>query len=82
MRILGSRRFLIVYSGLLTLAFAVTIFCGFVLQAKRTAFDQIDVQRMFETLYMPGKILVHGVRDLFSGRRSTRKFIFEIHIVI
>ena len=46
MRFFGSKRFLAAYSGLVTLAFGVTVFCGFVLLPKRIAFDQIDVQRI------------------------------------
>jgi hypothetical protein len=46
MKFLGSQRFLILYSGLVTLAFSVTVLCGFVAQSKRGTFEQIDVQRI------------------------------------
>lgn len=46
MKFFGTQRFLAVYSGLVTLAFAVTVLCGFVMQSKRTTFEQIDVQRI------------------------------------
>src|SRR5437016_5204010 len=41
-----SQRFLTVYSGLVTLVFGVTVLCAFVMQPKKAAFEQIDVQRI------------------------------------
>jgi len=67
MRFLGSQRFLAVYSGLVTLAFCITILCGFVLSPKRNAFEEIDVQRI--NLVEPdGKLrMVISDRTRFPG---------------
>ena len=46
MKFLDSQRFLVLYSGLVTLAFAVSVLCGFVNQTKKASFEQIDVQRI------------------------------------
>jgi len=46
MKFLGSQRFLVVYSGLVTLAFGLTVFCGFAMQTKKASFEQFDVQRI------------------------------------
>ena len=47
MKFLSSRRFLAVYSGVLTIVFCVTVLCGFTgAQAKRQSFDEIDVHRI------------------------------------
>jgi hypothetical protein len=45
-RLIGSQRFLIIYSGVLTLIFVVTVSAGFMQLPKKTTFDQIDVQRI------------------------------------
>ena len=41
-----SQRFLTIYSGVLTLVFAVTVFSGFSIGNKPTTFDQINVHRI------------------------------------
>jgi hypothetical protein len=41
-----SQRFLAIYSGVLTLVFAGTVFGGFAATAKRPTFDEIDVHRI------------------------------------
>src|SRR6185312_4207154 len=42
-----SQRFLVVYSGVLTAAFAITLLTGFASpKPKKTAFDEIDVHRI------------------------------------
>src|SRR5215469_15777383 len=46
MRFLSNPRFLAVYSGVLTVAFAATILTGFAENERKTSFDQIDVQRI------------------------------------
>jgi hypothetical protein len=47
MKILSSQRFLVVYSGVLTLIFCVTVLCGFSgATTKRQSFDEIDVHRI------------------------------------
>ena len=46
MRLMSSQRFLTIYSGVLTLIFAITVFGGFVATAKRSTFDEIDVHRI------------------------------------
>src|SRR5215831_14070152 len=46
MRLFSSQRFLVLYSAVVTLAFSVTVLCGFVLQTKKAAFEQLDVQRI------------------------------------
>ncbi len=43
---LMSQRFLTIYSGALTLVFAVTVFSGFSIGNKPTTFDQINVHRI------------------------------------
>lgn len=42
----GSQRFLAIYSGILTLAFAGTILAGFGIQSKKTSFEEVTVQRI------------------------------------
>lgn len=46
MRILSNPRFLTIYSGVLTLAFAATIVTGFAANERKASFEQIDVQRI------------------------------------
>jgi len=46
MKLFSSQRFLAVYSGILTLAFAATIVAGFAESRRNASFDQIDVQRI------------------------------------
>jgi hypothetical protein len=46
MRFLSNQRFLALYSGVLTLAFAATILTGFAENDRNANFDQIDVQRI------------------------------------
>ena len=41
-----NQRFLTIYSGVLTLVFAVTVFSGFSIGSKPTTFDQINVHRI------------------------------------
>lgn len=43
---LGSQRFLAIYSGVLTLAFATTILAGFAAEKEKTSFAEITVQRI------------------------------------
>lgn len=45
MKFFASRRFLAIYSGVLTLVFAVTVFCGFA-GSRNATFDQITVHRI------------------------------------
>ncbi len=44
--LIGSQRFLVIYSGVLTLVFVVTVAAGFVQLPKKSKFAQIDVQRI------------------------------------
>ncbi len=44
--LIGSQRFLVIYSGVLTLIFVVTVTAGFVELPKKSQFAQIDVQRI------------------------------------
>ncbi len=44
-KFLGSQRFLVVYSGVLTVVFAVTMLGGFA-PLKKSSFEEIDVQRI------------------------------------
>ena len=46
MKICTSARFLTIYSGALTLVFAVTLFSGFSFGNKPSVFDEINVQRI------------------------------------
>jgi hypothetical protein len=46
MRFFSSQRFLVVYSGVLTIVFASTVLCGFGGNAKRRSFDEVDVHRI------------------------------------
>lgn len=46
MRFLSSPRFLAIYSGVLTLAFAATIVTGFAENERKASFDEINVQRI------------------------------------
>jgi len=45
-RFLSSRRFLAVYSGCMTVVFAVTVLCGFAKPWQSANFDQITVHRI------------------------------------
>jgi hypothetical protein len=42
----GSQRFLAIYSGLLTLVFAIAVVYGFAAQSKKTSFEELTVQRI------------------------------------
>jgi hypothetical protein len=42
----GSQRFLAIYSGVLTLAFATTILAGFATEKEKSTFKEITVQRL------------------------------------
>ena len=42
----GTQRFLIIYSGVLTLLFAVTVLTGFSSQSKNATFDEVNVHRI------------------------------------
>jgi len=46
MNIHSGNRFLAIYSGILTVAFAVTVFGGFTQSTKKTTFDEIEVHRI------------------------------------
>jgi hypothetical protein len=46
MRVFTGQRFLTIYSGVLTLTFAVTVLCGFSPRNKPETFDQITVHRI------------------------------------
>ncbi|HTD95467.1 MAG TPA: hypothetical protein VK627_01005 [Edaphobacter sp.] len=46
MRFLSSRRFLAIYSGVLTLTFAVTVLTAFKASPQNATFDQLTVQRL------------------------------------
>lgn len=46
MKVFANQRFLTIYSGVLTLVFAITIFSGFSIGNKTTTFDQISVHRI------------------------------------
>lgn len=43
---LSSKRFLAIYSGTMTLVFAITVLSGFATKSKKVSFEQIDVQRI------------------------------------
>src|ERR1700723_305761 len=45
-KVFGSQRFLAVYSGTLTVVFALTILGGFAAQKEKTEFQEISVQRL------------------------------------
>lgn len=46
MRMLSSQRFLVIYSGIVTLVFAATILTGFAQEQRKASFEQLDVQRI------------------------------------
>jgi hypothetical protein len=46
MRFLSSSRFLVIYSGVLTVVFAATILTGFAQSERKASFEQLDVQRI------------------------------------
>ncbi len=45
MRTFSSQRFLAIYSGVLTIVFAVTVLCGFA-ASRSQSFDQLTVHRI------------------------------------
>jgi hypothetical protein len=44
--LISSQRFLVIYSGVLTLVFGVSVTAGFMQLPKKTAFTEVDVQRI------------------------------------
>lgn len=46
MKLMSSQRFLTIYSGVLTVVFAVTVFDGFSSPAQKSTFDEIYVRRI------------------------------------
>lgn len=42
----GSQKFLAIYSGVLTLVFAITIFSGFSAESRKGSFDEVTVHRI------------------------------------
>ena len=46
MSILGNPKFLAIYSGVLTLVFAITVLAGFTTDSHKTSFDEITVHRI------------------------------------
>jgi hypothetical protein len=46
MRIISSPRFLVIYSGVVTVVFAATILTGFAQSERKASFEQLDVQRI------------------------------------
>ena len=46
MNILSNQRYLVVYSAVVTLAFAVVVLCGFTSQKGKMSLDEIDVHRI------------------------------------
>ena len=45
-KVLGNQRFLVIYSGILTIVFAVTLLGGFAPEVKKTTLDELTVQRI------------------------------------
>jgi hypothetical protein len=66
-----SQKFLAVYSGVLTVVFAVTVLSGFAPRAKKTVFDEIDVQRI--NVIEPDGTL----RMIVSGRKKAPGIIIK-----
>ena len=63
---IDSRRFLMVYSGVLTAVFALTVFTG-TAKSRKTSFEEIDVQRI-NVVEPDGTIrLVLSSKALFPG---------------
>ena len=46
MKFLSSQRFLAIYSGILTVTFAITVLGGFAADRKKSSFEEIDAQRI------------------------------------
>ena len=67
MPFLGSQRFLAVYSGVLTVAFAATVLIGARSVAKRTEFDRITVHRIDVVEPDGTERLAISNRDAFPG---------------
>lgn len=44
--LIGSQRFLAIYSGILTAVFAITVLGGFVAEKEKTEFKELSVQRL------------------------------------
>lgn len=67
MRFLSNPKFLALYSGVVTCTFGLTVLCGFAPDAKKAAFEQIDVQRI-NIVDPDGKIrMVISNRPKFPG---------------
>jgi len=88
MRFFSNPRFLAIYSGVLTVAFAATILTGFAENERKASFDQIDVQRINivepdGTLRMvisdksqfPG-IIINNKEHTHPGGRSSAGMLF------
>ena len=50
MKFLGSQRFLVVYSGLVTLAFSVTVLSALVMQTSKAASQQEDAKKILDEI--------------------------------
>ena len=86
MKLFSNRHFLAIYSGALTLVFAVTILSGFSSWNKTTTFDQINVKRInviepdgtlrmviSDHAKLPG-IIVHGKEQHFDRPQAGMLF--------
>lgn len=88
MKHLLGQRFLVIYSGVLTVVFAVTVLTGFT-QLKRNAVEQLDVQRInivepdgtlrmviSSKALLPG-IIVKGKETPHPGRKAAGMLFFN-----
>jgi len=50
MRFFGSQRFLVVYSGLVTFAFSLTVLFGFVMRPAMAALEQTDTKKVLDEI--------------------------------
>ena len=72
MRFISSRRFLTIYSGVLTAIFTVTILAGFAGPTKKTAFDEISVQRI-NIVEPDGTLCVSGDLGAHLGAKASAR---------
>lgn len=88
-KILGSSKFLAIYSGVLTLVFAITVLAGFTNDSRKSTFDEITVRRINiiepdGTLRMvlsnkadfPG-IILHGKEHPHPNRKTAGMLFFN-----
>ena len=88
-KILGSQKFLAIYSGVLTLVFSITVLGGFTADSQKPSFDEITVHRinvvepdgtlrlvLSDKAQFPG-IILHGKEHPHPDRKTAGILFFN-----